>query len=162
MTFSDNNSECIRTITLNGKTGPSKIARPMIQALNDPRIITEKAGFLFKAAARENHLHLAVVPTLINGERNHHYDHQLQDEDAFTLIGDINATGDFTILFKPEQRQMSPEQKEHYLRNYRTFAQWLLDQGYTGKGTLSDVTQMILPEIGLDPVPATLAELAAL
>lgn len=160
MTFSDDRfNSAIRSVTLNGKKGDHKIAQPWIDAMNDPRIVTEKAGFLFKATIRQEHLLLAVSPVLINGERSHHYDQHLDEEDAYTLIGDISAAGVFTILFKPERLPLSETQKTRYLSAFRHFAALLLNQGYSGEGLLNDITQTVLEDLGLYPAPQTLAEL---
>ena len=146
-------------ITLNGKTGKPAIAAPWIRALNDPCIVVEKAGFLFKAATTSDRLILAVVPCLINGERSYHYNMPLENEDAFTLTGSINAQGVFTILIKPESLDLSPEQKEKYLNLYTKFGAFLISAGYKGEGILDSVTQCILQTIESSPIPKTLAEL---
>ena len=105
----------VRKITLNGKRGKASIATGLICALNDECIIREKAGFLFKASFDGNHLMLAVAPCLINGERTMHYNMHLKKEDAFTLTGDINAQGVFTILFKPESREQAQKDAKKYI-----------------------------------------------
>lgn len=146
----------ISKVTLNGKSGG---AADWIRALNDARIVQEKAGFLFKATLEGDHLMLAVLPCLINGERSYHYNQHLEKEDAFTLIGDINAQGVFTILFNPESREQSQTDSKKYIELFRQFAGFLLQQGYTGDGLLEDVTQGILQTLGLTPAPKTLAGL---
>ena len=150
----------MRNTILNGKTGDRSIIRPWIDALNNPRIVTEKAGFLFKVSAKEERMELAVSPCLINGERLYHYDMHLEREDAYTLIGDVNAAGLFTILFKPESLPLGETQKAHYARSFRRFATLLLEQGYSGEGRLNEVTQAILSGLGLSPAPQTLEELS--
>ena len=149
----------IHTVTLNEKTGKSAIAADWIRALNDNRILTEKSGFLFKASLCGDHLLLAVAPCLINGERSFHYNMHLGKEDAFTLIGDINAQGIFTILFKPESREAASQHAADYLERFRKFAAFLTDTGYTGEGRLDEVTQQVLESLGLSPPPETLAGL---
>ena len=146
----------ISKVTLNGKTD---VAAGWIRALNDERIVQEKAGFLFKASFDGDHLMLAVAPTLINGERSWHYNMHLEKEDAFTLIGDVNAQGVFTILFKPESREQVAAQAEEYIERFRQFAAFLIEGGYTGNGVLDEVTQGVLESLGLSPFPKTLAEL---
>ncbi len=160
MIFSDNSSDsAIRRVTLNGKAGGHKVGRPWIEALNDPHILTEKAGFLFKAAVRGDHLFLAVVPVLIDGKRSYHYEQHLDNEDAFTLAGDVNASGVFTILFKPEKMPLSAEHARRYRHSINLFTEWLLAEGYSGKGLLSEVTQCVLRELEYSPVPQTLKDL---
>ncbi len=146
----------ISKVTLNGKTD---VAAGWIRALNDERIVQEKAGFLFKASFDGDHLMLAVAPTLINGERSWHYNMHLEKEDAFTLIGDVNAQGVFTILFKPESREQVAAQAGEYIVLFRRFAAFLIEGGYTGNGVLDEVTQGVLESLGLSPFPKTLAEL---
>ncbi len=146
----------INKVTLNGKTGD---ASGWIRALNDECIVREKAGFLFKASFDGDHLMLAAAPCLINGERTMHYNMHLKKEDAFTLIGDVNAQGVFTILFKPESREQVAAQAEEYIERFRQFAAFLIENGYTGDGALDEVTQGLLESLGLSPAPQTLAEL---
>lgn len=148
-------------IVFNGKRGNSSIIRPWVKALNDPRIVTEKAGFLFKALLCGDHMELAAQPCLINGERLCHYNMPLSQNDPATLIGDVSATGEFTVLFKPDKGGLTDEQKVRCREGLKAFAELLLEQGYAGEGRLCDVTRMILPEIGLSPALQTLADLAA-
>jgi len=146
----------VSKVTFNGKVGD---ASGWIHALNDECIVREKAGFLFKASFDDDHLMLAVVPTLINGERSYHYNQHLEKEDVFTLIGDINAQGVFTILFNPESREQVAEQSEEYIERFRRLAAFLIESGYTGDGALDEVTQGVLETLGLSPAPASLAAL---
>ena len=143
-------------ITLNGKNGG---ATNWIHALNDARIVQEKAGFLFKATFDGDHLMLAVAPTLIQGERSYHYNMHLKKEDSFTLLGDVDAQGVFTILFNPESRAQIQTDAEKYIELFRRFAAFLVDNGYTGNGRLDEVTQRLLKNLGLSPAPETLAGL---
>jgi hypothetical protein len=149
----------IRRVTLNGKSGDPSVAADWIRALNDARIVQEKAGYLFKASVCGDQLMLAVEPCLINGARSYHYAMHLQQEDAFTLIGDVNAQGIFTILFKPESRAAVSQHAAEYLERFRAWAAFLRDAGYTGAGLLDEVTQSILHDLGLSPAPKTLAGL---
>ena len=146
-------------ITFNSATGAATLITPWIRALNNPRIVTEKAGFIFKAGFDGDHLMLAVAPTMINGERSYHYNQHLKKEDAFTLLGDVNAQGVFTILFKPENPEQIAADSKKYIVLFRRFAAFLIESGYTGDGALDEVTQGVLQELGLSPAPQTLADL---
>ena len=146
----------IRKITLNGKVGD---ASEWIRALNDECIVREKAGFILKASFGGDHLMMAVAPTLINGERSWHYNQVLEKEDAFTLIGTVNAQGTFTILFHPESREQVAAQADEYIVLFRRFAAFLIEGGYTGDGLLDEVTQGLLQKLGLSPAPTTLTGL---
>lgn len=149
----------IRNVIFNGKPGDRSLIKSWVNALNNPRIVTEKAGFLFKVTLNDDQVELAVAPCMINGERLCHYNMKMKQEDAYTLIGDVNATGLFTILFKPESLPLCETQKERYVNNFQQFAKLLLEHGYSEKGRLNEVTQSILEEVGLHPAPQTLAEL---
>ncbi len=146
----------IKKVTLNKKLDN---ASGWIRALNDDRIVREKAGFLFKASFDGDHLMLAAAPCLINGERTMHYNMRLKKEDAFTLIGDINAQGVFTILVKPETQEQIAMHADEYIERFRRFAKFLIENGYKGEGLLDEVTQGILKELGLSPAPNRLANL---
>ena len=147
-------------IIFNEKSGPTSIVIPWIAALNDPRIVTEKAGFLFKALLHEDHMELAAEPCLIHGERLCHYNMPLKQNHPATLIGTVSSTGEFTVLFKPDKGGLTDGQKVHCREGLKAFAALLLEQGYTGEGRLCDITKMILPKIGLSPALQTLTELA--
>jgi len=151
----------IKEVTLNGDTGSHKMAADFIHALNDPGILTEKAGFLFKTTVCGDRLMLGITPYFINGERMYHYDVSLPVENEFTLIGSINAEGVFTIFFRPESLNIPPEKKEVYSDSYVIFARFLLENGYAGKGLLDGVTLKTLEETALFvSVPETLIELS--
>ena len=152
-------SDAINKVTLNSKTGEPSIAIHWIRALDDERILVGKAGFLFKASLCENHLMLAVEPCLINGERSYHYNMSLEQEDAYTLIGYVNARGVFTILFRAESPELSVRQIEMHSETFRRFAGFLLEAGYAGEGLLDEVTQTVLKKLEFLPVPSTLFEL---
>lgn len=152
----------ISTVSLNGKTGDASIARGLIAALNDERIVREKAGFLLKASFAENHLMLAAQPALIHGERTMHYNMHLEVEDSFTLIGGLNAAGVFTLLFKPDSMEQFTAEAPRFIEVCRRFAAFLLENGYTGDGQLDSVTQGFLKKAGLSPVPQVLADFQAI
>ncbi|MCF7849933.1 MAG: hypothetical protein K9M45_13860 [Kiritimatiellales bacterium] len=152
-------SDAVNRITFNGESEGRFDAAAWIAALNDPRIVTEKSGFLFKASLDGDHLRLAVAPCLINGERSYHYNMQMEGEDAFTLIGAINAQGIFTILFKAESRELSVKQIARYVDTFRRFAAFMRNAGYAGEGRLDEVTQAVLKRLGLSPVPQYLGSL---
>ncbi len=149
----------IRRVTLNGKTGDASAAKEWIRALNDPWIVTEKSGFLFKASFDEDHLMLAVAPALIHGERTMHYNLHPETENGFTLIGDVNAQGFFTLLFKPDNLKQLVAEPARFVEVCRRFAGFLLENGYTGEGRIDEVTQGILKELGLSSAPQVLADL---
>jgi hypothetical protein len=147
-------------VTFNGQAGGRSAASAWIGALNSPRIVREKAGFLFKASLDGDHLMLAAVPCLINGARSHHYEQQLEKEDAFTLLGTVSAGGVFTILVKPANAEQIMTHAFGFIEVYRRFATFLLEQGYVGEGVLDEVTQGVLQDFGLSHPPSTLSELA--
>lgn len=151
--------KAFKKIMLNGKSGGISLAAAWVRALNDPRILQEKAGFLFKVFSDDDHVMIAVAPTLIQGERTYHYALHLETESAFTLAGDVNAQGVFTILFKPESMEASMEHRLEYIEQFRRFAAFLRQAGYVGPGRMDGVTQGVLNELGLSPAPETLAGL---
>jgi hypothetical protein len=146
----------ISKITFNGKRGGLPVAAEWIRALNDARLTTEKGGFLFKAAFDEDHLMLAAVPALIGDTRSYHYNLHLAQENAFTLIGDVNAQGVFTILFRPESREAATQHASKYIGSFRKLAAFLNDAGYAGEGRLDEVTQSVLKSLGIVSPPETL------
>lgn len=149
----------VTRITLNGKTGDPSAAAEWIRALNNEKILIEKSGFVFKASFDGGHLMLEVAPVMINGQRNYHFNMHLAKEDAFTLIGDVNAQGVFNILFKPESREQIAAQAGEFIAVFRRFAAFLRDSGYRGDGPLDEVTRGVLKSLGLRPPPSSLAEL---
>ncbi len=150
----------VTSVALNGKSGDPSLVSDWIRALNDERVVREKAGFLFKACFDAERLLLEVAPFLIHGERTYHYNMHLEKEDAYTLIGMVDAQGVFTLLFKAESPTLSTDQRESYERVYRRFAAFILEAGYAGKGLLDEVTKDLLVELGISPAPVTLAQLA--
>lgn len=149
----------IQHVVFNRKTGSPDIIAPWIHALNNPRIMQEKAGFLFKVGRHEDSLLLAVEPCLINGERRYHFNMHLAHEDAYTLTGSVNPQGEFTILFCPECRALTDAQCARYRDVVGCFAALILSNGYAGRGMLDDVTGPLLQAIGFDPMPSSLSNI---
>lgn len=149
----------ISHITFNGKRGGLSVAAQWVRALNDVRMTAEKGGFLFKAAFAGDHLIVEAVPALIGDTRSYHYNLHLDKEDAFTLIGDVNAQGVFTILFKPESREAVTQHAAEYIGRFRKFAAFLNEAGYSGSGQLDEVTQGVLVSLGVEHPPEMLAGL---
>ncbi len=147
----------IGKVIFNGIKGGVAVVKPWISALNDEALVLEKAGFLFKAGVDGDRLLLAVEPCLIQGERRYHFNMHLAHEDAYTLIGSVNAQGEFTILFRPESRELSADQCARYRQVIGTVAELLLGGGYAGEGLLDEVTQSLLGAVGFDPVPSRLS-----
>ncbi len=150
-------------VTLNGKTGKPKIAKPFIRALNTPAILIEKAGFLFKATVDGDHLILGVTPYFIEGARTWHYDLVMPVENEFTLIGSVNADGHFSIFFKPTSDELTPAQKTNYADNYIRFARFLHASGLRSEGPLDEITIQLLTEANLfAPIPESILALSHL
>lgn len=147
----------IEEVIFNGIKGGDSVAKPWISALNDEALVLEKAGFLFKAGVHGDRLLLAVEPCLIQGERCYHFNMNLAHEDSYTLIGAVNAKGEFTILFRPESRELNAGQCARYRQVIAAVAELLLGGGYVGEGLLDEVTQSLLRTVGFDPVPERLA-----
>jgi len=149
-------------VTLNGKTGKPSIVKQFIIALNDERIIAEKGGFLFKVLATGDRLILNILPCFIDCRRTYHYETLLQGENEFTLIGSITPGGSFEILFRPLSMELSPEDVRRYSDSYVILARFLLENGYSGQGSLGSVTVDILRAARLfQAVPEGLVGLAS-
>jgi hypothetical protein len=146
----------INHVTFNGKRGGLHAASAWICALNDEKLTAQKGGFLFKAAFHENELVIAAVPTIIDGERSYHYNLHPKYEDAYTLIGGVNAQGVFNILFKMDSHAKLPEKAHIYLDLYCRLADFFIKANYSGAGRLDDVTRHVLEEMGVDNPPKTL------
>ncbi len=151
----------ITKVTFNGKTGKPKLVAPLIHALNTPAILIEKSGFLFQATIRGHRLILGVLPYFIDGQRSMHYDIKLSVKTQFTLIGNISADGQFTILFRPDCDELSPEAKRTYADSYVPVARGLRTGGLLSDGPLDAITIQLLTEADLFPTtPQSITELA--
>jgi len=150
----------VSKVTCNGKTGDASVLSPWIAALNNPRIVTEKAGFIFKVGLAGSHLMLAVEPCLIQGERRYHYNLHLAQEDVLYLSGNVDAHGVFMLIAKPRSLPLAAGDKTAFLALYQTFAGLLLAQGYRQAGALDEVTRSVLTELGLTRAATSLRELA--
>jgi hypothetical protein len=157
-------SSGIRKLTLNARTGTSGLARDLLRALNDPRILTEKGGFLFKArleADDPTHLILGVTPCLLDWQRTYHYDTRLPGEDAYTITGTVTPGLVFELLFNPPAAVLTEHQRCLYARLFVVFARFMLEQGLRPGATLGIVTRQLIQEAGLfQPPPEDLPALA--
>jgi hypothetical protein len=151
-------------LTLNGATGRPALARDLLQALNDPRTVTEKGGFLFKARLETGdprHLVLGFTPCILHGNRTYHYNNRLPGEDEYTLVGSVTPNQVFEMLFKPPSVPLTDDDLRRYAVLYVTFARFFLEQGYRRKTALSPVTVQMLRETGLfEAAPEDLVGLA--
>jgi len=155
-------SSHVRVVTLNGKSGKPSIVKNFVRAMNDERIIAEKGGFLFKVLASGDRLIMGVRPCFIDAVRAYHYDTQLPGENEFTLIGSVTPRGSFEILFRPLSMNIPPEDARKYADTYVLFARLLLENGFSGRGRLDEVTVRMLREARLfHPVPEDLVGLAS-
>jgi len=152
--------ERIVRVTLNGRTGGLSSAAGWIQALNNPVLVREKGGFLFKASFNGDHLILEAAPALIQGARSYHYNMLPGLDDAFMLIGSVDAQGGFLILVKPPDEGFLNGHADQYAAVFRAFAIFLEEAGYSGAGHLDEITQGVLRKLGMAPPPQTLRELA--
>ncbi|MCK5682481.1 hypothetical protein KAJ27_00105 [bacterium] len=148
---------------INGQETDSKDLIEIFSAFSNANILIEKGGFLFRSLFIDGELHIGFLPCFINGRKTFHYEAKMNMESEFTLIGWISSSGEFGILFRPVQKDMTPEIKEQYLINYIAFADCLIDNGFKGPGKFEFITSQALKGLGIDgELPKTLMELTQL
>jgi hypothetical protein len=135
----------------------------LISAFNSRSILTEKGGYIFKAASDSKKLHFGVLPHFLEGERTHHYDIELPRKFSEVLVGTLNPEGVFSILFIPKNKLLGNEELSSYRMMYIDLAAGLIERGLNITGCLDSVSVMMLRDSGVIPdavLPLTLAKLA--
>lgn len=138
------------TIILNTKPCSIHDFLEVVRSLADKRILAEKGGYLFKAAFIDGDCHIGIVPWVLDGQRTHHYDIHLINEDMFTLIGSIDAKGEWNLLFKPEKgKRPSATEKARLAGVYRDIAALFIDSDLPYETPLSRATGLLLTQAGI-------------
>ncbi|MDF1569520.1 MAG: hypothetical protein P1P77_15990 [Spirochaetaceae bacterium] len=147
-------------LILNGSKPGQREVGQFIKAISSPGRLAAAGGYLFKSCISFRELHIGIVPAISEGERLHHYDITIPEEEC--LIGSISATGEFTLLFKADKENMQDVERERWRNQYILFAAALIQRDYRGRGLLDWITRQIIQEAQLfNPIPGTLMELAS-
>ena len=137
------------SIYINKVKAGKKLIKSVTAAMSNPKILTEKGGFLFKISYTQNKLYFGIIPSFLGGERTHHYEIEMNHEDEYTLIGGINSSGVMTLLFKPAAQPLRKEAKSNYYKTFQTFAFFLFNNGYRSSGELDWITRKLLADSGV-------------
>lgn len=148
-------------IMLNGsRPTPAEITK-FIHAISNPVKLQLVGGYLFKSCVSDLILHIGIVPAISEGERLHHYD--IGVPNVKSLIGTISNTGSLSILFRAEKSDLNEVARKKWQLNYIAFADFLVANGYSGKGDLDWISKEIITESGIfNPIPQNLFEIARL
>ncbi len=147
---------------LNGSYPAPKLVKQVVAALQDPVILTEKGGYIFKAALTGEVLHIGLIPTLVGDTRKVHHAIDLNIETPMIINGFFNADGTLgMVLLKPGAKPcLTPEDRPLARRLMVCFCQCLLTWGLPQSLPLDLTTDLTLHETGLaEGDPSTLAEL---
>jgi len=154
-------------LILNGEQPGPKDIEMFIVGISDPARLRASGGYLFKmglvgeGAEEEMKVLIAICPAISEGERLHHYDIDVADPNP--IIGTISATGDFSLVFKTQKKNLDEGERKHWRNRFVAFASTLLNVGYRGVGSLDWITRSLLKEMGVfEAVPETLARMAQL
>lgn len=146
---------------LNGSSPTSAEITEFIHAISNPTKLQLAGGYLFKSCVSEGLLHIGIVPAISEGERLHHYD--IGVPNVRSLIGTISNTGNLSILFRADKSDLNEATRMEWQLSYIAFADFLVANGYAGKGDLDWISKEIITESKIfDPTPRTVFEIAEL
>jgi len=139
----------ITKVMVNGKTTSPPAFKKIIAAMSNEQILREKGGYLFMVLIRGGCCYLGIKPYQINGERTHHYELDMpQDEQLLT--GFINPNRSLTLLFKttPEKCKngFTTDEKADFRESFIQFARFLLKNGFPADFEVDSITQDLLVE----------------
>lgn len=150
-------------VVLNGEVPSRRGLAQMARALADPAILTEKGGFLFRAAVLDEVLHVGMVPSFQDGQRNYHYDIPLP-ETRLSLTGFVNPDGSLTVLFVVPGRlpdELTDADRRYARGLYARLAGFLLEAGVPSGTPVEETTRAVIEEAALSArEPMNLTELA--
>jgi len=148
-------------VMLNGSHPTSAEITELIHAISNPIKLQLAGGYLFKSCVSDGILHIGIVPAISESERLHHYD--IAVPNVRSLIGTISNTGNLSILFRADKSELNETAREKWQLSYMAFADFLVANGYAGKGDLDWISKEIITESGIFvPTPRTLFEIAGL
>jgi hypothetical protein len=153
-----------RDTILNGSYPAPKLLKQVAAALQDPTILTEKGGYIFKAALTGEVLHIGLLPTLIGHTRSVHHAIDLAVESHMIINGFFNADGSLAmVLLKPGKKPcLTPEDVPAARELMLRFCSCLLAWQMPAHLPLDTTTDLTLHEAGLaEDNPATLGDLIA-
>lgn len=134
----------IMDIFFNGEKLSSSELAPIVRAIEDPAVLREKGGFLFRFAREEETVHFGLLPYLQNGQRMYHYNIKMP---SFPLIlsGFVNAGGSLTFL--PEQTKKKDAREwlsQDYHNQVKFFASFLINEDFPPKTRLDEISVEVL------------------
>ncbi|MBI9100562.1 MAG: hypothetical protein JEY91_18940 [Spirochaetaceae bacterium] len=149
-------------IHLNRKILNQKEVKKIFKSVQNKKILKEKGGYLFNSSLKDSDFYIGIRPVIVEGERTHHYEIELDYEDAYKLTGFFNVDGTLGMLFKPpaSKHSITDEFKNQLKSSYEQTAEILVQNGFSEQVRFDWITQKMLGEIGLfEPVPQTLGNL---
>lgn len=154
----------VKELVLNGESMDPSTLSTMISALCDPRILAEKGGYVFTLFLEGNRFHLGLTPSIINGERQYHYD-LIVAENPGSLTGFINPDGSVELIVKLPKgttpTKLSNSELTRFHETYVRFARFLVERGFPPDVTLNPCSRMVLEELKLFASPIeTMGDLA--
>lgn len=147
---------------LNGRPPTPGIIRQVRAAVLDPGILTEKGGYIFKAALADDILHIGLLPTIIGDVRNVHHAINLHVDVHLIINGFFNVDGTLgMILLKPGEKPcLTAEDRPAARRLMIRFCQCLQSWNLPDELPLDTITELMLHEAGLSTEnPSTLKQL---
>lgn len=142
------------------KASPKEM-KNVFTSIQNPKVLAEKGGFLFRSSINEKEFHIGIIPNFNYGERGHHYDIELKYTDEFRLTGFFNTDGSLNILFTPpdNKEDITSEYKTKIKSAYRRTAELFITYGFNPDISLDWITQKILEELKtFSPIPKVLSD----
>ena len=149
-----------RALVINGETAGAQTISQMVQAFGSPGTLRSCGGYMFTYRVDNNTAYIGVKPSIVDGQRSHHYDLKAGPETKVFLIGGISADGKMSLLFRIPETELSADVKSELRELYFRFAGLLKQNGYGGLGVLDWISRKILQESELFPsTPLTVFDL---
>ncbi len=155
----------IKKINLNFKDISMKEFKKIVKSISNPKILTEKGGYLLQAIIENEILYLALQPSYINGQRTYHYDMVLPVESKISYSGGINIDETFSFMLIIDReiflKGIGETIKQKLRANYVKVAKLLIINGFPDSFALDWGTKNIIEELSLfSKEIITLADLA--
>jgi len=147
---------------LNGERPSRSTVNSVVKALQSKALLTEKGGYIFKAALNGETLVIGLLPGLLNHERTVHHAIKLGFVPELFINGFVTVDQELTLL--PMRPGAAPRLTEGDLpaarQLFQRFCACLTDWGLPGTYALDMITQLALAESGITDAP--LSDLASL
>jgi len=136
----------------NGQHQAAAALQQLVAVLNDPAAIASRGGILWKFLydpGLSPALEFSAFPSIVDGERTHHYELPMRNDDNRALTGVVSASNGWMILAGVKSKQWDDQMRSFVSSEYRQLADFLYAAGYTGDAVFDEIGKQYASAAGI-------------